>query len=181
MLGRLVRYRTTLLGMTLVGLLAVEFGGGLAAHGQDPKSIVEQAVRTELDANRNDHSRFLYFDVDHKPNSKVTRSGWRRLRRATCIGCWRRTGGSFLRRNRCTVYGGFYREPRPEGAATESRQAGFDDQATKLLKLLPEGFTWSVAGSRDGNTLLRFKPNPEVSSSGPGVARLCRDGGRKWR
>ena len=37
------------------------------ALAQDAKQIVQQAVQTELNANRNDHSQWLYYEEDRKP------------------------------------------------------------------------------------------------------------------
>ena len=51
------------------------FGFGGLAFGEDPKQpkeIVQQAVQTELAADRDDHSRWLYFEVDRKPKNSVT-------------------------------------------------------------------------------------------------------------
>ena len=42
------------------------------ARQDDPKQIVQQAVQTELAADRDDHSRWLYFEVDRKPKNSVT-------------------------------------------------------------------------------------------------------------
>jgi hypothetical protein len=34
-----------------------------------------------------------------------------------------------------------------------------DDQATELLKLLPDAFAWSITGNQGGKTILHFKPD----------------------
>ncbi|MGH9604859.1 MAG: hypothetical protein ACRD3N_04080 [Terracidiphilus sp.] len=48
----------------------------------------------------------------------------------------------------------------PSGQAKQRRSGQHDDQqAAQLLNMLPQGFVWSIASRRDGNTVLRFRPN----------------------
>ncbi len=42
-----------------------------ALHGQDPKQIVRLAVQTELAADRDDHSHWIYFETDSRPDRTV--------------------------------------------------------------------------------------------------------------
>jgi len=42
-----------------------------AAHGQDATQFVQQAVQTELKADAADHSHWLYFESDRKPDDSV--------------------------------------------------------------------------------------------------------------
>ena len=40
-------------------------------QAQAPRDIVKQAVQTELDASRDDHSHWLYFEIDRQPSKTV--------------------------------------------------------------------------------------------------------------
>src|ERR1700760_4308437 len=40
---------------------------------QTPRDVVRQAVQTELDASRNDHSHWLYFEINRQPSKSVKR------------------------------------------------------------------------------------------------------------
>src|ERR1035438_8865435 len=46
-------------------------GQSLIGTAQDPKQLVSQAVQTELVADQNDHSRWIYYDIDRKPSGTV--------------------------------------------------------------------------------------------------------------
>jgi hypothetical protein len=47
------------------------FAAAVTADAEDPKQIVQQANNTELCADHDDHSRWLYFDADRKPGNDV--------------------------------------------------------------------------------------------------------------
>jgi len=49
----------------------------------------------------------------------------------------------------------------------EQRKAGShdDDQATEMLKLLPDGFVWTITGERDNETVLHFTPKADFEAS----------------
>jgi len=140
------------------GLLVTRFVGHADEPKTDAKAIVQQAVKTELDANRNDHSRFLYLDVDQKPNIKVTQ--WVAETQEGDLHCVLEENGHKLSHAEQAHKMNAFASSRDQREQQKKAGKHDDDQATKLLKLLPDGFTWSVAGDRDGNTLLRFKPNP---------------------
>ena len=61
----------------LAGLARFWLGLVRAASAQDAKQFVQQAVKTELAADAADHSRWLYFEVDRKPDLTWS-NGWRR-------------------------------------------------------------------------------------------------------
>jgi hypothetical protein len=128
-------------------------------QGQTPKEIVQQAVKTELAANDNDHSRWLYFEVDRKPKNSVIQ--WVA---ETPQGDLHRV----LKQNDQEFPAGEQRKKmdsfvRDSSAQAQQKKTGQhdDQQATELLKLLPDAFAWTTTGSHDGNTLLHFKPDPK--------------------
>jgi hypothetical protein len=124
---------------------------------EDPRLIVRQAVNTELAAGRDDHSRWLYFDVDKKPKSSATQwvaetpkgdvyrvleSGAKKLSPAE----QHKKMDEFVR--------------APDRQAQQKKAGEHDDQqATELLKLLPDAFIWTKSGSSNGSTVLHFKPS----------------------
>jgi hypothetical protein len=126
---------------------------------QDPKQIVQQAVKAELTANDNDHSRWLYFEVDNKPRNSVTQ--WvAETPQGDLHRILKQNDQEFPvgeQRNKMDAF------VRDSGARAQQKKAGQHDyeQAVELLKLLPDAFAWTTTGSRDGNTLLHFKPDPK--------------------
>jgi hypothetical protein len=133
-----------------------------AALGEDANQIVQQAVKTELAANDNDHSRWLYFDVDKKPKSEVTQ--WvAETAKGDLHRVLKQNGQEFPADQQRKKMDEFMRD---SGAQEQQRKAGQhdDQQAADLTKLLPDTFTWTTTGSHDGNTILHFKPDPKFDA-----------------
>ncbi len=137
-----------------IALVASAFG-----YAEDPKQLVEQAVKTELAADQKDHSHWIYFETDAKPGRNVKQ--------------WvAETGDGTL--TRVIELNG---EPVPDavqrkkmdsflhdsGARSKQRksQQHDDQQATEMLTLLPQAFIWSHAGEQGNLITLHFKPNPQ--------------------
>jgi hypothetical protein len=129
----------------------------LFAAGQSPANLVQQAVQTELTASANDHSRWLYYDVDRKPDE--TTAQW-----------VAETGDGDLHRV-MTEHGlptssdsqrsGMEKFIHDPTAQARQRKAGAHDdrESEDMLKLLPDAFTWTITGQKYGSTVLHFKPN----------------------
>jgi hypothetical protein len=139
-------------------VLALLVGLSVAASGQNPKQIVEQAVQTELAASRNDHSHWLYYEVDSKPTSSVTqwvaetdkvnlRRVLRENGRPLSLAAQRRRMDRFI---------------QDEQDQTKQRKAGQhdDNQAAEMLKLLPNAFVWTIVARDARDTTLHFRPDP---------------------
>lgn len=140
--------------LALVFLLAISN----VTHSQDVRGIVQQAVQTELKADAADHTHWLFFDVDDKPNAKVTQ--------------WvaEAAGGDF---HRVLVENGRALSPqeqqsrmdsfvRDKSAQVRQRKSGHEDdrQAAQMLQMLPNAFVWTKTGEQEGRTLLHFAPDP---------------------
>jgi hypothetical protein len=128
------------------------------AHAQTPQQIIQQVVDTERAENRNDQSRWVYLDHSVKPKEQLL--------------CWVATTpqGNV---DRVLVKDG--RElPQPE-QQTEIQKFVHDPHAQKkqmvenahdykqiddLLRLLPDGFIWTVLRTTPEETTLHFVPNP---------------------
>ena len=151
--------KNLLIGQLYTGVILAMYVTGHAQNPErrDPKEIVQQAVNTELAANSNDHSRWLYYEVDRKPRNSVTQwvaeTPQGELRRVL-----KQNGQEFPADQQRKKMDSFIRD---RSAQAQQKKAGQNDdqQATELLKLLPDAFIWTSAGSRDGNTSLHFKPN----------------------
>jgi hypothetical protein len=128
------------------------------SHTQDAKQFVQRAVQTELAADRDDHSRWIYFETDRKPGNEV-----KQWVAETHDGSLRRV----IEINRHPVpeadqrqkMDGYLNDSSARSKQRKSEQHD-DAQATEMLKLLPDAFVWTNQGTRGGVSLLHFKPNP---------------------
>jgi hypothetical protein len=140
-------------------LLILLLGQFAVAHGQDTMQIVRQAVQTELAASQNDHTCWLYYEVDTKPGNTEkqwvaeTHSG--NVRRVM-----EKLGQPLSQAAQRQTMDRFVHDSKERA---DQRKAGShdDEQATEMLKLLPDGFVWTITGERDNETILHFKPKPD--------------------
>ena len=131
---------------------------GSTVRAQQPKQIVQQAVRAELAADAADHSLWLYYEVDQKPGDgsiqwaaqtyqgevdRVLQMGGRKLTLAA-------------QRSRMNTF------VRSQAAQAKQRASGQHDdrQATAMLNMLPNAFLWTVTSEHEGRTYLHFRPDP---------------------
>jgi hypothetical protein len=134
-------------------------GQSLLAAAQDPKQLVHEAVQTELVASQNDHSRWMYYDVDHKPGG-------------TTFQWVAETGNGSLHRmltqkdqplspaaQRSTM-DNFIQDPSVQDRQRKSGEHD-DRQSADMLRLLPDAFLWKIVAARDGKVLLHFAPDPQ--------------------
>jgi uncharacterized cupredoxin-like copper-binding protein len=128
------------------------------ARAEDAKQIVQQAVKTELDAGREDHTKWLYYETDRKPGRTVkqwvamtTKGTLERILEENG-----RTTKEQEQQSRMASYMG-------NTAAQEKRRREDDHdnrESIKMLTMLPNGFLWNITTSEGDNTALHFKPNP---------------------
>jgi hypothetical protein len=142
----------------LAGLVLLCCTGRSQQAQMSGKDIVAQAVRVELAANAADHTHWLYYESDKKPGSGtvqwVAQTTFGELARVLekdghplSIVEQRSSMDTFIRDN---------------SAQSKQRKGAQDDdrQATQMLNMLPEAFTWTITGHQDGTTTLHFKPSP---------------------
>jgi hypothetical protein len=125
---------------------------------QDTQQIVTQAVRTELCADAADHTLWIYYDADRKPDSSVKQ--WVAETRAGVLyRVIERNGQSF---DEATQQNGMNSFIGDSGAQATQRKADRHDdgQATEMLGMLPKAFIWSTVSSQGGRTVLHFAPDP---------------------
>lgn len=129
-----------------------------AAQAQDANQIVTQAVRTELCADAADHTLWIYYDVDRKPDSKVRE--WVAETRAGALHRVIERDGHTL--NESEQQSGMDGFANDSSAQAKQRKADRhdDDQATRMLGMLPNAFLWTKTGDENGATTLHFRPDP---------------------
>jgi hypothetical protein len=142
--------------LTLAAVLA--FSQSALAAAEDPKQLVRQAVETEIRASDDDHSRWLYYDVDRKPGNAVRQwvaeTGSGDLHRVLA-----EKGRSLTPAAQRSQMDRFIGDA--EAQARQRRSGAHDDrQSEDLLRLLPDAFTWAVSSSQAGTVRLHFRPNP---------------------
>ena len=131
----------------------------LAGAAQSPRDLVRQAVQTELAASRDDHSHWLYFEIDRQPSKAVKQwvaeSGAGSLDRVV-----ERNGQTISESQQRQEMNDFIHDSREQAKRRKSGQHD-DEQAAELLKILPDAFVWTDSGRRGSDTLLHFRPDPQ--------------------
>jgi len=139
-------------------VLTVVFVLGRWAAAQDAKQIVRTAVATELTAARDDHSRWLYYDVDRKPDGTVCQwvaeTGSGSLHRVLA-----QKGGALTLAAQRSAMERFIHDP--DAQARQRKSGAHDDrQSADMLQLLPDAFLWSIVSAHGNMIHLHFKPDP---------------------
>ena len=144
---------------------------GLIAHAQatsrDPRApqIVRSAVQTELDADRNDHSRWRYrstvrhpdgesvylvVETDHGSIKKKIRQNGQPLTPAQLNEEMQRIEA-------------FINDPGQQ--AKQRKDSSQDDRrAENMLRMLPDAFLWTVKSDTPDETILAFTPDPNFQA-----------------
>jgi hypothetical protein len=156
-----LKFYSRLIGLT--GLLLV---GLLPSHAQDAKDvkdaqeIVRAAVKAELAADENDHSRWRYRDdqrdgtntvsivveTDHGSVKRMIAKGGQPLTEAEA-------------KDEDARVQSFIHDPRE--IAKQKKDSEQDGKnAAELLNMLPEAFLWKVQGEEEQRVTLHFQPNP---------------------
>lgn len=130
-----------------------------AVYGQNAKQFIQQAVQTELQADRNDHTHWLYFEDDRRPDRSVkqwmaeTRDG--NLQRIVQM-----NGQPVAPAEQRRKMDSFVRDPGTRLKQRKGEQHD-DQQAEELLNLLPQAFLWTAMGKQGSNTVFHFRPDPQ--------------------
>jgi hypothetical protein len=130
----------------------------VVCHAEDAQQFVQRAVQTEMAKDRDDHSHWIYFEVDRREGYGVkqwvaeTREG--PLHRVIEM-----NGQPVPEAEQRSKMDAYLHDPSARSKRRKSEQHD-DEQATELLNLLPQAFIWTNQGTRGNLTLLHFKPNP---------------------
>jgi hypothetical protein len=124
---------------------------------KDAQQIASQAVRTELCADAADHSLWIYFDQDRKPDSSVKQ--WvAETPAGTLSRVLERDGQSFDEGTQQDGMNSFIGDSSAQAKQVKADRHD-DGQAAEMLGMLPTAFIWSTVSSQGGRTLLHFTPN----------------------
>jgi hypothetical protein len=134
--------------------------GSVGQTVSDPLATLKVAVKTELDADENDHSRWRYRDEQRDLNivSIVVQTDFGSVKRLIS-----RNGRPLSpdearqeedRLNRFVHDSSRLAKQRRDGAAD-------DKSARELLNMLPEAFTWTLESQNASVVRLHFEPRPD--------------------
>jgi hypothetical protein len=130
-----------------------------SSYGEDARQFVQQAVQTELNADNNDHSRWMFFETDRTPSRNVEQ--WVAQTREGALVRVVRTNGQLVPESeQRQKMDAFLRDWTARSKQKKSEQHD-DEQAAELLNLLPQAFLWTDAGANGDLRIFHFKPNPE--------------------
>jgi hypothetical protein len=130
-----------------------------SASAQGPRDIVRQAVQTELASARNDHTHWLYFELNRQPDKTIKQ--W--VAEAHSVSLERvieRNGQPLPESQQRQEMSAFINDSRAQNKQHKSSQHD-DEQAAELLNILPDAFIWTIEGEKGSETLLHFKPDPQ--------------------
>jgi len=153
-------------GLLLAGLLPLRAGGANGAKkdgARDAKEIVRTAMQAELDADKNDHTRWRYRDgkkdgIDTVSIVVETKDG--SVRRVIM-----RNGQPLSEAEARAEDERVRRFIHDSDKLAKQRRDGAQDgkNAEELLRMLPEAFTWKLVSEDEQKYTLHFDPNPNFS------------------
>jgi hypothetical protein len=130
-----------------------------ALYAEDARQFVQRAVKTELHADQNDHTRWMFFETDRTPARNVEQ--WVAQTREGALVRVVRTNGQLVpETEQRQKMDAFLHDWTARSRQKKSEQHD-DEQATELLNLLPEAFLWTDLGTKGQLRILHFKPNPQ--------------------
>jgi hypothetical protein len=121
--------------------------------------MVAQAVQTELVASRNDHSHWLYFEIDRQP-AKAVKQWVAEARFVSLNRVVERNGRTIPENEQRQEMSAFTKDQSAQAKQRKSDQHD-EEQAAELLQMLPKAFVWTIVGGKGNQILLHFKPDPE--------------------
>jgi Skp family chaperone for outer membrane proteins len=133
-----------------------------ASPGKDANAIVASAVQSELNADHTDHTAFIYrtHDVtpDHDTLYQVIETPHGNLRRKL-----EDHGRPLSAEDRKEEDDRIMKLVNDKNAqAKEQKEESHDDeQAEKMLKLLPTAYIWTIDNDEGELVTLNFRPDPE--------------------
>ncbi|HEY2470576.1 MAG TPA: hypothetical protein VGI45_22470 [Terracidiphilus sp.] len=140
-------------------IFAILIVSALTLRAQSPRDLVRQAVQTELVASGNDHSHWLYFEIDQQPSKTVKQ--W--VAQATSVTLSRviaRNGQQLSEPEQRQEISAFINDPHAQNKQRKSGEHD-DEQAAELTKMLPDAFIWTKVGEHGSNIQMHFRPNPQ--------------------
>jgi hypothetical protein len=128
------------------------------ARAQTPQQIIQQVVDTERTENRNDHSQWIYLDHSVKPKEQLLR--WvATTPHADVDRILVKDGRELPGPDQQTLIQKFLQDPHAQKKQIAESAHDYQ-QVDDLLRLLPDGFLWTVVRTTPDETTLHFVPNP---------------------
>lgn len=121
--------------------------------------MVQRAVNTELAGDAADHSCWIFHEVDRKPKDSVVQ--WvAETNKGDVNRVLKKDGQPVSQQDQHKAVESFVQDPN---AQAKERADGKhdDDQATAMLKMLPDAFIWTVTSKNAKTTTFHFKPDPK--------------------
>lgn len=136
--------------------------GVVFACGQstDPatRAFVQKAVDNELAKDQADHTTWLYYEVDQKPDHPVKQ--WVAMTHKGALKRILAIDGHTLSPEEQRARMDNYLHDSTALAKQRKSNSHDDKQATQMLRMLPNAFIWARKGEEGDNTILHFKPDP---------------------
>jgi hypothetical protein len=143
----------------LIFAVAFWFLAAYAAYAEDARQFVQRAVHTELNADENDHSRWMYFETDRTPTRNVDQ--WVAQTREGNLVRVVRSNGQLVPESEQRQKMDAFLHDFPTRSKQKKSEQHDDEQATEMLNLLPQAFLWTDAGTNGNLRILHFKPDPQ--------------------
>jgi hypothetical protein len=156
---RLARY--SCLFWLAATLAATGSGQSLSPANQAARQIVQTVIHNEIDADNNDHTKWMYRDAYQSPAKSVVT-----LKIETADGTLAKRilidGHPLNAQEQQQDDTEMQKVIRDPGVRAQQRKNSEHDsqQALALMKMLPDGFLWTQTGEADGKIQLSFQPNP---------------------
>jgi hypothetical protein len=138
-----------------VGIFALWFS---TVHAENPQQIIQRAVNTELAADQNDHSNWIYLEESDKPKEHVLQ--WvAATQQGNVERVLERDERQLPETEQRELIQKYLHDSRAQRKQIE--EGNHDNkQIDDLLKLLPEAFIWTQTGATATTTSLHFDPAP---------------------
>jgi hypothetical protein len=138
-----------------IGILALSVS---SLHAQSPQQIIQQVAEIERNADRNDHSNWIYLEESDKPKEHVLQ--WvAGTQRGSVDRVLEKDEQRLPEARQREIIDRFVHDSKAQNKEIE--EANHDNQQIDdLLKLLPEAFIWTQTGATPTTTSLHFEPAP---------------------
>jgi hypothetical protein len=128
------------------------------SQAQTPQQIIQQVIDTERAENRDDHSRWIYLDHSVKPKEQLLQWVASTPHGDVCR-VLIKDGRELPEPEQQTLIQKFLQDTHAQKKQI-AENAHDLQQVDDFLKLLPEGFIWTVTHSGATDTTLHFAPDP---------------------
>ncbi|MFZ0662599.1 MAG: hypothetical protein WAM66_07905 [Acidobacteriaceae bacterium] len=128
---------------------------------QDARNAVRQVVNNELAADKADRSRWMYYEVDVKPNKSVKQ--WvAQTSHGNVNRVVERNGHPIPKPQQRKNVGSFIHNSNERAQLRQNDQKDAT-QAEQLLRMLPDAFLWSFKSKTTDTITYHFKPDPSFN------------------